>query len=80
MGSIGFRELLIILVVVALLFGTKRLRSLGADLGGAIRGFRKAADGSGLGTESLPPAEANAAHDRDATQAPRRAEGPVSES
>ena len=38
----GITELLIILVIVALLFGTKRLRSIGGDLGGAIKGFRKA--------------------------------------
>ncbi|HKK16811.1 MAG TPA: Sec-independent protein translocase subunit TatA [Gammaproteobacteria bacterium] len=35
-------ELLIILVIVALLFGTKKLRSLGGDLGNAVRGFRNA--------------------------------------
>jgi len=34
-------ELLIILLIVVLLFGTKRLKTLGGDLGGAIRGFRK---------------------------------------
>lgn len=36
-------QLLIILVIIALLFGTKKLRNIGSDLGGAIRGFRKAA-------------------------------------
>lgn len=35
-------ELLIILVIVALLFGTKKLRNIGGDLGGAIKGFRSA--------------------------------------
>lgn len=35
-------ELLIILLIVALLFGTKKLRSLGGDLGNAVRGFRNA--------------------------------------
>ena len=35
-------ELLIILLIVALLFGTKKLRTLGADLGGAVKGFRSA--------------------------------------
>ncbi len=33
-------QLLIVLVIVLLLFGTKRLRNLGGDLGGAIKGFR----------------------------------------
>lgn len=41
LGGISVWQLLIILLIVLLLFGTKRLRSLGADLGSAIRGFRK---------------------------------------
>lgn len=44
-GGIGMSELLVILVIVVLLFGTKRLSSLGADLGSAIRGFRKSVTG-----------------------------------
>lgn len=36
-------ELLIVLVIVALIFGTKRLKSIGSDLGSAIKGFRSAA-------------------------------------
>lgn len=39
-GGIGIWQLLIILVIVLLLFGTKRLRNLGQDLGSAVRGFR----------------------------------------
>lgn len=38
--SIG--HLLVVLLVVLLVFGTKRLRSIGGDLGGAIKGFRDA--------------------------------------
>ncbi|MGM0953024.1 MAG: twin-arginine translocase TatA/TatE family subunit [Pseudomonadota bacterium] len=34
-------QLLIILAIVVLLFGTKKLRNMGSDLGGAIRGFKK---------------------------------------
>lgn len=41
-GGIGIWQLLIILVIVLMLFGTKRLRGLGGDLGGAIKGFKKA--------------------------------------
>ena len=40
-GNISIWQLLILLLIVVLVFGTKRLRSLGTDLGGAIRGFRK---------------------------------------
>lgn len=35
-------QLLIILVIVALIFGTKKLRGFGGDLGGAVKGFKKA--------------------------------------
>ena len=42
MGGISVSSLLIILVIVLVLFGGKRLRSLGDDLGGAIKGFRHA--------------------------------------
>jgi sec-independent protein translocase protein TatA len=41
LGGISIWQLLIVLAIVVLLFGTKRLRSLGTDLGGAIKGFRK---------------------------------------
>lgn len=41
MGSIGFKEILLILVVVLLIFGTKKLKNIGSDLGGAVRGFKK---------------------------------------
>lgn len=40
--GISIWQLLIVLVIVLLLFGTKRLRNLGGDLGGAIKGFKKA--------------------------------------
>ena len=36
----GWQELLIILVIVALIFGTKKLRGIGTDLGGAVKGFK----------------------------------------
>lgn len=39
-GGISMWQLLIIAVIVALLFGTKRIRNLGADLGSAIKGFK----------------------------------------
>jgi sec-independent protein translocase protein TatA len=40
--GISIPQLLIILLIVALLFGTKKLRGIGSDLGSAIRGFRNA--------------------------------------
>lgn len=41
LGGISVWQLLIVLLIVLLLFGTKRLRNIGGDLGSAIRGFRK---------------------------------------
>ncbi len=40
--GIGWQQLLIIAVIVILLFGTKKLRGLGGDLGSAVKGFKKA--------------------------------------
>ena len=40
-GGISIWQLLIILLIVVLLFGTKKLRNIGGDLGGAIKTFRK---------------------------------------
>tara|TARA_B100000035_G_scaffold80180_1_gene67211 strand:+ start:320 stop:499 length:180 start_codon:yes stop_codon:yes gene_type:complete len=37
----GWQELLIILVIVGLIFGTSKLRNMGSDLGGAVKGFKK---------------------------------------
>jgi len=42
LGGISIWQLLIILLIVVLIFGTKRLKTLGGDLGGALRSFRKA--------------------------------------
>jgi len=42
LGGISLWQLLIVLVIVIVIFGTKRLTSLGSDLGGAVKGFRKA--------------------------------------
>ena len=52
--GIGFKELLVILVIVLVLFGAKRLGSIGSDLGSAIKNFRKALrEGEG---DDEPPA------------------------
>lgn len=41
MGSFSIWHWLIVLVVVLLVFGTKKLRNLGSDLGGAVKGFKE---------------------------------------
>ena len=43
-GGISLWQLLIVLLIVLLIFGTKRLKSVGGDLGGALKSFRKAMD------------------------------------
>lgn len=42
MGGISIWQLLIIAVIIVLLFGTKKLRGVGSDLGSAVKGFKKA--------------------------------------
>lgn len=42
LGGISIWQLLIVLAIVVMLFGTKRLRGLGGDVGSAIKGFKKA--------------------------------------
>ena len=46
-GGISIWQLLIILAIVIMLFGTKRLRTLGSDLGSAVKGFRKSMQDEG---------------------------------
>jgi len=41
-GGISIWQLLIILAIVVMLFGTKKLRNVGSDLGGALKGFKNA--------------------------------------
>ncbi len=54
MGSLSVWHWLIVLLVVVLIFGTKKLKNIGSDLGGAVKGFKEGVKG---GTESLetPP-------------------------
>lgn len=45
LGGISIWQLLIILAIVVLLFGTKKLKNIGSDLGGAVKGFKDSLDG-----------------------------------
>jgi sec-independent protein translocase protein TatA len=59
MGSLSIWHWVIVLVVVVLIFGTKKLKNIGSDLGGAVKGFK---DGMKQGTaEPEAPATAAAA-------------------
>jgi sec-independent protein translocase protein TatA len=54
MGSLSIWHWLIVLVIVLLVFGTKKLRNIGSDLGGAVRGFK---DGMKGDEEKKPAGE-----------------------
>ncbi len=60
-GGISIWQLLIILVIVVLLFGTKRLKNIGSDLGEAIRGFRSSMSNSDKSDEDDTGARENGA-------------------
>lgn len=53
LSNISWPQLLIILVIVLAIFGTKRLRTLGSDLGNAVKGFRSAMSEAEKEKESL---------------------------
>jgi sec-independent protein translocase protein TatA len=57
--GLGFRELLIILVIVLLVFGAKKLKTIGSDLGSAVRGFKKSMS-DGDAEESVKQLKADA--------------------
>ncbi|MCC6916037.1 Sec-independent protein translocase subunit TatA [Nitrosomonas sp.] len=46
MGSFSIWHWLVVLAIVVLVFGTKKLRNLGSDLGGAVRGFKEGMKGA----------------------------------
>ena len=56
MGSFSIWHWLIVLLVVVLIFGTKKLKNIGADLGGAVKGFKEGVKGAGeMADEDKPP-------------------------
>jgi sec-independent protein translocase protein TatA len=54
MGSLSIWHWLVVLLVVVLIFGTKKLRNMGSDLGGAVRGFKEGLQGEGEKPETPP--------------------------
>lgn len=55
MGTFSIWHWLIVLVIVVLVFGTKKLRNLGSDLGGAVKGFREGVKNAEEEELSSPP-------------------------
>lgn len=72
MGSFSIWHWLIVLAVVLLVFGTKKLRNIGADLGGAVKGFKEA-----MKSEQDKPAEKSAELPREGEVGGRTIEGEV---
>ncbi len=78
LGGISIWQLLIVLVIVLLLFGTKRLKNIGADLGNAVKGFRSAMSNADKDDESEPKQiEPTAANRTAAEESAPRATGSV---
>jgi sec-independent protein translocase protein TatA len=62
-ANIGPWQLLIILVIVLAIFGTKKLRNIGSDLGGAVKGFRSAMNEAEETAEQISDESADADFD-----------------
>ncbi len=83
LGNISWPQILVVLVIVLLIFGTKRVRNIGSDLGGAIREFRK-----GVGESDDEPGHEKSAQgksseskpdDEKASRGNKRSESPSSQ-
>ena len=75
LGGISIWQLLIILIIVIMLFGTKRLRGLGSDLGEAIKGFRSSVSGDSAADDATEGDDAEeAVAEADANQLNREQE------
>ncbi|HVE48410.1 MAG TPA: Sec-independent protein translocase subunit TatA [Casimicrobiaceae bacterium] len=57
MGSLSIWHWLIVLLVVVLIFGTKKLRNIGQDLGGAVKGFKEGVKGANDEADATKTAE-----------------------
>jgi sec-independent protein translocase protein TatA len=73
MGPIGFKELVVILIVVLLIFGAKKLKTIGSDLGSAVRGFKKSMS-EGDQEESVKQLKADAEFSEPSSKATEKSE------
>ncbi len=68
MGTLSIWHWLIVLVIIMLIFGTKKLRNIGSDLGGAVRGFKEGvkdgADQAGADSTSAKTIDVDASEKR----------------
>jgi sec-independent protein translocase protein TatA len=72
LSNIGPIQLLIVLVIVLAIFGTKRLRTLGSDLGSAVKGFRSAVSDADKQTEQLDDRSADASFENTPVDEPKK--------
>ena len=60
MGSFSIWHWLVVLLIVVLVFGTKKLKNIGGDLGGAVKGFKDGMkDGTAPADPAVPPSQVN---------------------
>jgi sec-independent protein translocase protein TatA len=72
MGSFSIWHWLIVLLIVVMVFGTKKLKNIGSDLGGAVKGFK-----DGIKDGGQPPAESASAPAGQVTQDVRSEENTI---
>ena len=72
MGSFSIWHWLIVLLIVVLVFGTKKLKGIGSDLGGAVKGFK-----DGMKEGSAPPSDPAAPAQQVAGAAPHADKAPI---
>jgi sec-independent protein translocase protein TatA len=60
MGSFSIWHWLVVLLIIVLVFGTKKLRNIGADLGGAVKGFKEGMKGAADTAEAGSPQQPSA--------------------
>ena len=68
MGSFSIWHWLVVLLIVVLVFGTKKLKNIGADLGGAVKGFKDGVKDGGASADAgtPPPPQVNTSKVNDA--------------
>ena len=66
MGTFSIWHWLIVLLIIVLVFGTKKLKNIGADLGGAVKGFKDGVKDGGASAEDKAAAAAQVGHENPA--------------
>jgi len=67
MGSFSIWHWLIVLLIVVMVFGTKKLKNIGSDLGGAVKGFKDGIKDGGASADAAAPAAGQVAQEASLT-------------